>query len=69
MGHRENSVLRVTHCGQEHLIILSSEEASALTEACALLLLAAQSLPQCKLRPEMTAVLSTVFEQFSGHSV
>jgi hypothetical protein len=38
-------------------------------EACALLLLAAQSLPQCKLRPEMTAVLSTVFEQFSGHSV
>lgn len=61
--------VHVTHCGQEHLISLSSEEASALVDACALLLLAAQSVPGCQLKPEMAAVLGTVYEQFSGHMV
>mgnify|MGYP003347392371 CR=1 FL=1 len=61
--------VHVTHCGQEHLISLSSQEASALVDACALLLLAAQSVPGCQLKPEMAAVLATVYEQFSGHMV
>ena len=64
-----SSVLRVTHCEQEHLISLSSNEASALVDACALLLLAAQSVPGCQLKPEMAGVLATVYEQFSGHMV
>ena len=61
--------VHVTHCGQEHLISLSSGEASALVDACALLLLAAQSVPGCQLKPEMAGVLATVYEQFSGHMV
>lgn len=60
--------MRVTHCGDDHLISLSSAEASALVDACALLLLAAQSVPDCQLKPEMAQVLATVFEQFSSHS-
>lgn len=61
--------LHVTHCGDEHLISLSSLEASALVDACALLLLASNSTAECRLKPEMAAVLQTVFEQFSEHVV
>lgn len=61
--------MHVTHCGEEHLISLSSQEASALVDACALLMLASQSVPGCQLRPEMAAVLATVYQQFSGHMV
>jgi hypothetical protein len=61
--------LHVTHCGEEHLISLSSDEASSLVDACALLLLAAQTTSGCELKPEMAGVLRTVFEQFSGHTV
>jgi hypothetical protein len=61
--------LHVTHCGEEHLISLSSGEASALVDACALLLLASQSVPGCQLKPEMAGVLATIYQQFSGHMV
>ena len=61
--------MRVTHCGDEHLIQLSSAEAAQLVDACALLLLAAQSVPGCQLKPEMSAVLATVYEQFSSRIV
>ena len=61
--------LHITHCGEEHLINLSSEEASSLVDACALLLLASQTTAGCELRPEMAGVLRTLFEQFSGHTV
>jgi hypothetical protein len=61
--------LHVTHCGDEHLISLSSNEAASLVDACALLLLASQTTAGCELKPEMAAVLRTVFEQFSGHTV
>ncbi|MEY2748221.1 MAG: hypothetical protein RLZZ168_237 [Cyanobacteriota bacterium] len=61
--------MHVTHCGDEHLISLSSDEAASLVDACALLLLAAQTTAGCELKPEMAAVLRTVFEQFSGHTV
>lgn len=65
----EHVPLHVTHCGDEHLISLSSLEASALVDACALLLLASNSTPGCKLKPEMAGVLQTVFEHFSSHVV
>ena len=61
--------LHVTHCGDEHLISLSSLEASALVDAAALLLLASNSTAECRLKPEMASVLQTVFEQFSEHVV
>lgn len=61
--------MHVTHCGDEHLISLSSDEAASLVDACALLLLASQTTAGCELKPEMVAVLRTVFEQFSSHTV
>ncbi len=61
--------MRVTHCGEEHLIQLSSEEAGALVDACALLLLAAQTAPGCQLNRPMSLLLQSLFEQFSSHSV
>lgn len=64
-----NGSVRVTHCGDEHLIQLSSAEASQLVDACALLLLAANSTPGCSLNSGMSRLLQTVFEQFSSHSV
>jgi hypothetical protein len=60
--------VQVTHCGEDHLISLNTVEASALVDACALLLLAAQSVPDCQLKPEMARVLATMFEQFSSHT-
>lgn len=59
--------MHVTHCADNHLISLNTEEAASLVEACALLLLAANSVPECQLRPEMASVLSGLYEQFSGH--
>ena len=61
--------LRVTHCDNEHLIHLSSAEASTLVDVCALLLLASQSAPGCRLNEPMTSLLQDLFEQFSSHSV
>lgn len=61
--------MRVTHCGEEHLIQLSSDEAATLVDACALLLLASNSAPGCQLNGGMSALLQTLFEQFSSHSV
>jgi hypothetical protein len=61
--------LRVTHCGEEHLIQLSSDEASSLVDACALLLLASQTAPGCQLNGPMSQLLQSLFEQFSSHSV
>jgi hypothetical protein len=66
--HSRGTAVRVTHCGKDHLISLNTAEASALVDACALLLLASQSAPGCQLKPEMARVLATVFEQFSSHT-
>ena len=61
--------MRVTHCEGEHLIQLSSAEAALLVDACALLLLASNSAPGCKLNNGMSQLLQTVFEQFSSQRV
>ena len=61
--------MRVTHCDEEHLIQLSSDEAATLVDACALLLLASNSAPGCQLNGSMSGLLQTLFEQFSSYSV
>lgn len=59
------AVLRVTHLENEHLISLTSQEASALVDACAMVLLAAKSVPEAKLPAEVSGVLAGVFEHLS----
>jgi len=58
--------LRVTHLQDEHLISLSSQEASALVDACAMVMVAAESVPEVALPPHVTTVLAGIFEQLSG---
>jgi len=58
--------LRVTHLDDEHLISLSSQEASALVDACAMVLIAAESVPEVALPAHVTTVLASVFEQLSA---
>ena len=57
--------MRVTHLDGEHLISLSSQEASALVDACAMVLIAAESVPEVALPAHVTTVLASVFEQLS----
>jgi hypothetical protein len=58
--------LRVTHLEDEHLISLSSQEASALVDACAMVLIAAESVPEVSLPAPVTSVLASVFEHLSA---
>jgi hypothetical protein len=69
VDYTRTATLHVTHCGEEHLIQLTSDEAATLVDACALLLLASNSAPGCKLNSSMSGLLQTLFEQFSSHSV
>ena len=57
--------MRVTHLENEHLISLNAQEASALVDACAMVLLAAQSVPDVSLPAEVSQVLAGVFEHLS----
>ena len=58
--------MRVTHLEDEHLISLCSQEASALVDACAMVLIAAESVPEVALPDHVTTVLASVFEQLSA---
>ena len=58
--------LRVTHLEDEHLISLSSQEASSLVDACAMVLIAAESVPEVALPAHVTTVLASVFEHLSA---
>lgn len=58
--------MRVTHLEDEHLISLSSQEASALVDACAMVLIAAESVPEVALPAHVTTVLASVFEHLSA---
>ena len=58
--------LRVTHLEDEHLISLSSQEASALVDACAMVMVAAESVPEVALPAHVTTVLAGIFEQLSS---
>jgi hypothetical protein len=46
----------------EHLLTLNAEEAAALADACALLLVASEAVPGCRLQAGMQRVLADVFE-------
>lgn len=54
--------MRITHSQGEHLVLLTDAEASLLVDACALLVLASQSVPDAQLQPSMAAVLGQLFE-------
>ncbi len=54
--------MRITHSDGERLVVLNDAEASALTEACALLAVASQSMSNAFLPPEMAQVLGHLFE-------
>ena len=58
--------MRVTHLEDEHLISLSSQEASALVDACAMVMVAAESVPEVALPSHVTTVLAGIFEQLSS---
>jgi hypothetical protein len=54
--------MRITHYQGEHLVALTSQEAARLVDACALLVLAAESVPGSPLPPEMASLLSALFD-------
>ena len=58
--------MRVTHLEDEHLISLNSQEASALVDACAMVMLAAESVPEARLPDHVTTLLAGIFEQLSS---
>ena len=49
--------MRITRSGQQHLIVLSNDESTALMEACALVVTAVHSHPGLNLPPAMQTVL------------
>ena len=63
--HQSPARSQITHCDDEHLLRLSSQEASLLVDACVLVALAAETVPQGALNPETTALLATLFEHLS----
>lgn len=60
--------MQITHCHEEHLIRITNQEASLLVDACVLVILAAESVPQAGLKPEMAALLAGLFEHLSPAS-
>ena len=57
--------MQITHCDDEHLLRLNSQEASLLVDACVLVVLAAETVPQGALNPELASLLATLFEHLS----
>lgn len=54
--------MRITQYQGEHLIALTAPEAARLVDACALVVLAAESVPGSPLPPEMAALLCELFD-------
>ena len=63
--HRSLARVQITHCDDEHLLRLNSQEASLLVDACVLVVLAAETVPQGALNPELASLLATLFEHLS----
>ena len=57
--------MRVTHCGDEHLIALSTKEASTLLDAAVLIAVAVDSVPDVALPVEMASLLGDIFSGLS----
>ena len=54
--------MRITQCDGQFLVSLNAQEASRLMDACAMVVLAADSVPVAALPQEMAALLGDLFE-------
>ncbi|MFQ6537616.1 MULTISPECIES: hypothetical protein [Aphanothece] len=58
--------MRITRCDGEFLVSLNAQEASRLMDACAMVVLAADSVPTATLPSAMATVLGDLFEGLRG---
>ena len=58
----ERRPVRITQCDHEVLVALSCQEASRLMDACAMVVLAAESVPGVQLPADLAALLSDLFD-------
>ncbi|SBO43080.1 conserved protein of unknown function [Cyanobium sp. NIES-981] len=56
------TVMRITQCDGQFLVSLNAQEASRLMDACAMVVLAADSVPVATLPREMAILLGDLFE-------
>ena len=54
--------MKITKCEKEFLVSLNADEASRLMDACAMVVLAADSVPGAELPTPMASVLGHLFE-------
>lgn len=54
--------MRITQCDDQFLVSLNAQEASRLMDACAMVVLAADSVPAATLPQEMATLLGDLFE-------
>ncbi len=57
--------MRLTRCGDEHLIALSAKEASTLLDAAVLIAVAVDSVPDVSLPAEMATLVGDLFSGLS----
>jgi hypothetical protein len=57
--------MRITHCGDEHLIALSAQEASTLLDAAVLIAVAVDSTAGASLPAEMATLIGDIFSGLS----
>ena len=57
--------MRLTRCGDEHLIALSAKEASTLLDAAVLIAVAVDSVPDVSLPAEMAMLVGDLFSGLS----
>lgn len=57
--------MKVSRWRGQHLLAVDGEEAAALADACALLLVASEAAPGCRLQASMQRVLAELFEALS----
>jgi hypothetical protein len=57
--------MRIAHCGDEHLIALSTKEASTLLDAAVLIAVAVDSVPDVSLPEDMATLLGDIFTGLS----
>lgn len=69
MGLRSSRVMqsefrpvRVSQCDQDVVVALSRQEASRLMDACAMVVLAAESVPDVQLPPDLAGLLCNLFD-------
>ena len=57
--------MRITQCGDEHLIALSAKEASSLRDAAVLIAVAVDSVPDVALPAEIATLVADIFSGLS----